>query len=93
MSKNEYNDLFNDANTAFDSEYKEELNKLKGLSEQEIAQISPSAKKSYSELIKVIEDASRKNLSQAELIERIKKLGSVAVKIAKKIPKFAALLV
>ena len=48
--------------------------------------------KDYDALIKVVQQASKENLSKAQLVDNIKELGDVAVKIAKKIPKFADLL-
>jgi hypothetical protein len=36
----------------------------------------------------VVEKASRENTSKAQLIEDIKELGGIAVKIARKIPEF-----
>ena len=40
----------------------------------------------------VVKEASRVNLEQAELVNRIKSLGDVAVSIAKKVPTLAAML-
>lgn len=94
MAKNRFSQLFAEADAAFNGMYKDELNRLLGMSKEEIDTIVPGTTdlQTYSVLIKVVEEASKKNLSQAQLIENIKKLGDVAVKIAKKIPKFAALL-
>lgn len=79
---------------AFDGEYKDELAQLAGLSREEIDKITPGTTdlQKYDELIVLVKEASRVNLSQAALIERIKKLGSVAVSIAKKVPALAAAL-
>lgn len=64
------------------------------MSKEEIDSISPGTTdlQVYSVLIKIVEQASRENLSQAELTDNIKELGDTAVKIAKKIPRFADLL-
>jgi hypothetical protein len=43
-------------------------------------------------LVKVVEKASKDNLSQAQLVENIKSMGNVAVQIAKKVPGLAAWL-
>lgn len=85
--------MFKEADEAFDGKYQEELNDLSGLSKEEIDSVTPGTEdlRVYSVLTKVVEEASRKNLSQAELIENIKELGEVAVKIAKKIPRLATL--
>lgn len=92
--KNRFTEMFAEADAAFNGKYKDELKALIGLSKDEIVSITPDTKtmQTYSMLIKIVEEASRKNLSQAQLIENIKKLGEVAIKIAKKIPQFAALL-
>lgn len=94
MPKNRFTQLFRDADAAFNGQYKEELNALQGFSKEEIDAIIPGTEdlQVYSVLIKVVEQASKDNLAQAQLIEDIKELGEVAVKIAKKIPKFYGLL-
>ncbi|MBW8323777.1 MAG: hypothetical protein K0M50_03340 [Prolixibacteraceae bacterium] len=94
MAENRFTDLFAQADAAFNGLYQKELNNLLGLSKSEIDAITPGTTdlQTYSVLIKVVEKASKDNISQAELIDHIKNLGEVAVKIAKKIPSFAALL-
>jgi len=94
MAENRFSSLFAEASAAFNGEYAQELNELTGLSKAEIDAVAPGSAdlQMYSVLIKVVEQASKDNLSQAQLIENIKELGDLAVKIAKKIPKFAALL-
>ena len=91
---NRYSKLFAEADKAFNGEYKEELAGLIGLSGKEIDSAIPGTKdlEVYSILVKVVEKASQDNLAQSELIENIRELGDVAVKIAKKVPRFAALL-
>ena len=93
MPENRFTKLFAEADAAFDGIYKKELNELTGLSKEEIDAITSDAEdlRVYSVLIKVVEKASMENLKQAQLIEDIKELGDVAVKIAKKIPGLAAL--
>ena len=88
-----FDDLFNDADAAFDAneKYKKELEALTGLSKDAIRSVTPDTK-DYDALIKVVQQASKENLSKAQLVDNIKDLGDVAVKIAKKIPKFADLL-
>jgi hypothetical protein len=46
----------------------------------------------YQVLIEIVEKASKDNLAQAQLISKIKGLGASAIKLAKKIPGWAALL-
>lgn len=94
MAENRFSALFAEADEAFNSKYKNELNGLMGLSRIEIDSVVPGTTdmQIYYVLIKVVEKASKDNLSQAQLIEDIKELGDVAVKIAKKVPTFASLL-
>lgn len=79
---------------AFNGEYAEELKHLSGLSREEIDAITPDDLdlQKYDELIVLVKEASRVNLEQAKLVEEIKKLGDVAVSIAKKVPFFSGLL-
>ncbi len=89
-----FKDLFAEADAAFDGVYKNELDKLTGLSKEEIDSVTPGTEdlRVYSVLVKVVEKASKENISKAQLVEDIKELGDIAVKIAKKVPEFAALL-
>lgn len=88
-----FDDLFDDADAAFNAneKYKKELEALTGLSKDAIRSVTPDTK-DYDALIKVVQQASKENLSKAQLVDNIKELGDVAVKIAKKIPQFADLL-
>jgi len=94
MTENRFSDLFAEADAAFNGKYKKELNALTGLSKEEIDSVTPGTTdlQIYSVLIKVVEKASKDNLSQAQLIANIKELGEIAVKIAKKVPQFVGLL-
>jgi len=78
---------------AFEGTYADEIDGLLGLSRDEIDAITPDATDLavYDQLIEVVKDASRKNLSQAELKRRVKALGAVAVEIARKAGPLAAL--
>jgi hypothetical protein len=80
---------------SFEGTYKSEINELLGLSKDEIDSITPDITDLlvYSQLIEVVKEASRLNVSQAELKERITDLGDVAIKIAKKIPSIANLFI
>ena len=93
MSENRFKDLFAEADAAFNGQYKEELNALTGLSKEEIDSVVPGTEdlRVYSVLVKVVEQASKNNLTQAQLIEDIRELGDIAIKIVKKIPQFARL--
>jgi tRNA U54 and U55 pseudouridine synthase Pus10 len=94
MAENRFDDLFADADAAFNGRYKKELNQLMGLSKEDIDAITPETTdlKIYAVLVKVVEKASKDNLSQAQLVENIKSMGDVAVQIAKKVPGLAAWL-
>ncbi|MGK9475512.1 hypothetical protein [Melioribacter sp. OK-6-Me] len=80
---------------AFEGKYKEELEELLGLSKSEIKQILPDTTdmQIYEQLIAVVREASRINLSQAELKKNIEELGKAAVELSKKIPSLAKLFV
>ena len=94
MPENRFSKLFEEADKAFNGQYQEELNELTGLSKEKVDSVTPDTTdlRVYSVLIKVVEEASKKNLSQAQLKKDIEELGEVAVKIARKIPKIAAIL-
>jgi hypothetical protein len=79
---------------SFRGKYRDELDQLAGLSRQEIDQIAPGITdlQKYDELITIVKEASRINLSQAQLKTAIEKLGGITVSIAKKIPGLAAIL-
>jgi len=79
---------------AFEGEFSGELDELMGLSREEIDAITPDTTdlQEYDRLIAVVKQASRHNLSQAQLAANIKALGDVAVTIAKKSGRLAALL-
>ena len=80
---------------AFEGAYGSELDSLLGLSREEIDRVTPDATdlEIYDQLITVVKEASRTNVSQAELKARIQELGDVAVSIARKAQPLARLLV
>lgn len=94
MKNNRFAGQFAEANDAFSELYSQELKQLKGLSESEISALIPDtqSKETYQALITIVEKASKENMAQAQLINNIKSLGSVAIKIASKIPTLAKLL-
>ncbi len=79
---------------AFEGEYKDQLNDLMGLSKEEIDAITSdnTDMEIYDQLITVVKEASRVNLSQAQLKQRIEELGDIAIKIAGKVPSLATLV-
>lgn len=90
---NKYNDLFKKADASFNSDYEEALSQLKGLSDAELAEITPESNGRivYEALIAIVEDAASKNISQAELITKVEKLGTTAKSIIARIPAIARL--
>ncbi len=94
MPENRFSALFAEADAAFNGKYKMELNELAGLSKEEIDAIAPGTAdlKVYLILTQVVEQASKNNVSQAQLVADIKELGDLAVKIARKVPRLGALL-
>ena len=85
---NRFTKSFADADTAFSGQYLKELEQLKELTDAEIASVLPNTTNID---IEVVGDASKKNMEQAELVSKIKNLGNVAIKLAKKIPGLAVL--
>jgi vesicle coat complex subunit len=89
-----FSGLFEEADAAFNGIHKAELDELTGLSKEDIDSVTPGTEdlRVYSVLVKVVEKASKENISKAQLVADIKELGDIAVKIAKKVPRFASLL-
>lgn len=79
----------------FDQQYRQEVQGLMGLTADELLNITPETTKliALEELITVVKDATSSNLAQAELKNRILRLGETAVSIAKKVPKLAKLFI
>jgi hypothetical protein len=77
----------------FQGIYQNAIDELAGLSPDEKAMIVPdiTSQQKYQELILVVQEASKNNVAQAELKQRIENLGSVAVGMAKKITSLAGL--
>ena len=75
------------AERALDGRFGEIYRELRALSPEEVNEITPDTtdQKEYERLIVLVQEATDQNLSQAQLMERINKLGDVAKKIAKKI--------
>jgi hypothetical protein len=80
---------------AFEGQYREEIEGLLGLSREELDRITPNTTdlEIYDQLITIVKEASAANLTQEELKDHIVELGEVAVSIAKRIPKIAALFI
>ena len=74
----------------FGSIYRE----LRGLSPEEINDITPDAtdQKEYERLIALVQLATDKNMDQAQLLERIREMGDVAQKIARRVSSLSSLV-
>ena len=74
-------------NGRFSGIYKE----LRALTPDEIDDITPDTEdqKEYERLMALVQEATVKNIEQAELINRVQELGEVAIKIAKRVPTLA----
>jgi hypothetical protein len=80
---------------AFNGTYKNEIDNLHGLSKEEIDSITTdnTDMEIYGQLIEVVKEASASNETQAALKEQVLELGEIAVKIAKKIPSLASIII
>ena len=89
---NRFTDKFDKADKSFDNIYGNALSQLKGMSPAELAQVTPdtTSKEVYNKLVAVVEEAARKNLSQAEFVDKVKQLGANVKNIVAKIPAIAA---
>jgi diacylglycerol kinase family enzyme len=82
------------AERALDGQFSEIYKQLRSLSPDEIDSITPDTtdQKEYERMIALVQEATERNLNQAQLVERIKGLGDVAITIARKVPSLAALV-
>ena len=82
------------AEAALNGPFSTIYSQLRNLSPEEIDEITPDTtdQKEYERLIVLVQQASQQNLDQAQLVERIRSLGAVAVSVAKKVPSLAALV-
>jgi diacylglycerol kinase family enzyme len=82
------------AERALDGQFSEIYKQLRSLSPDEIDSITPDTtdQKEYERMIALVQEATERNLNQAQLVERIKSLGDIAINIARKVPSLAALV-
>lgn len=82
------------ANAKFFNQYGDTIKKLQGISDEDLNKLIPDTadRKIYDDLVKVVQEAETKNLQQAALVDNIKKLGNVALSIARNVPSLAAIL-
>jgi hypothetical protein len=67
---------------------------IRSLDPETIADLTPDTadEAMYEQLMASVQEASARNESQAQLADRIRGLGSLAVEIARKVPSLAAIL-
>ncbi len=101
MTDEEFNAMLADLNTAadkagraMDGRFSEIYKQLRALSPEEIDGITPDTtdQQEYERLMALVQEATSRNMSQAELVDRIKQLGETAKAIAKKTTALAGLL-
>ncbi len=84
----EFDAAFTDADRKFKDKYIDALSKLKGLTEEELKDILPTAtdKEIYENIIELVQEATERNMAIGELRQRIERLGESAITIVKKLP-------
>ena len=87
----EFREILRKNHEAFVGKYAKEIDELLGLSRAEIDAIVPGTTdlEVYDQLMTIVKEASRRNLSQAELKARVETLGDIASTIAKKSARLA----
>ena len=85
--EDEFDKAFDEADEEFKSEYQSILDTMRGFSEEELQNLTPSTedKEAYQKLINVVQEVSQQNLAAADLRSKIQALGAKAVDIAGKI--------
>ncbi len=92
--KNRFSASFTKAGQAFENQYAGILDDLKGLSKNEVDELALNTtnREAYEQLLQIVEEAAAKNLKMAQLTSKIKQLGDVAVRIARKVPGLGQML-
>ncbi len=82
------------AKAALEGSLAAEYKGIRSLDPETIADITPDTtdEATYEQLMAVVQEASARNESQAQLAARVKQLGELAITIAKKVPSLATLL-
>ena len=76
------------AERALDGRFGRIYRELRNLTPEEIDDITPDTgdQKEYERLLALVQEASARNMDQAQLVERIRELGDVATRIARRLP-------
>ena len=84
--KSRFEDTFDRADAAFKAQYGAELEQLKGLSEEEIAAITPGTEgqEAYATLVQVVDQASKENLDKAQLASNLRAGGGMVLNLARR---------
>jgi len=93
MTENRFDDMFIESDEALDCRYQCELDELTDLLKKELSRLTPNKTNEtvYAALIALVAQASKENLDQTQLIDRIKEMGEIAIELAMKVPGFATL--
>ena len=81
------------AEQAMNGRFAQIYKELRSLTPEDV-DITPDAsdQKEYERLMALVQEASRRNIQQAELVEGVKRLGKTALKIAAKVPSLAKII-
>ena len=89
----EFDKALDEADAEFSAKYADELERLKGLSPEDLRAITPEATgEDVERLIETVQAAMARNESNAVLADRIRGLGDVAVSLAKRTSSLATIL-
>lgn len=79
---------------AFKGEYKHQIAGLYALSREEVDALTPGTSDlaTYAKLVAIVEKASAENIAQTELVNQIRSLGALGIRIAKLVPSLATLV-
>ena len=82
------------ASQALEGKFSDVYKQLRALSPEEIGDITPDTtdQQEYERLIALVQEATVRNMSQAQLVERIRALGETAKMIARKTNALAGLI-
>lgn len=94
FDESEMNAAADRAEVALNGKFGAIYREMRALTPEEIDDITPDAtdQREYERLIALVQEATSKNIDQAELVDRVKALGATAIKIANKVRSLAPLL-